>query len=1020
MTADRRRQVEALCLEALALEPDARAAFLDRACGSDEALRHEVDTLLAGQADAAGFLEQPAWHTASTPLTPGTRLGPYQIDSAIGAGGMGEVYRATDTRLSRTVAIKVLPAGVASDPARRRRFEHEARAASALNHPHICALYDIGSQAAAIPGAPAVDYLVMEHLEGQTLAARLASGKLSLAQALEIGTQVADALSAAHKHGIVHRDLKPGNVMLTKSDTPGVSRVHAKLLDFGLAKLHTPKAQAGVHSELATEPASGTTPGLLLGTVPYMAPEQVEGKDADARTDLFAFGAVLYEMLTGTRAFTGSSSASVMAAILEHDPAPVSQSQPTTPPLLDRLIRRCLAKDPDARWQSAADVADELRWIAQSSDDAAARTGAAERTPARRLQPHPVWWLAVGLTVCGLAVGALVWTSRPAPPRLVTRFSITVAPAERLGASGLNFGFNAGGSRTGFTWTPDGRALVFTGKSEKARLLFVHWMDEVAARPLEGTSGAQAPAVSPDGQAVAFFGEDSGTGAIRKVSLSGGASQTIVEAVVGPPRGIAWGPGDQILFGANTCTPSTCDEGKEGRIWLARGGGLPPTPVTELAVGERTHGLPQWLPDGKAFLYTVRKRALTWSDEAVVVQSLATKARKVLLTNAADGRYVASGHLVFMRMGTLFAVRFDLATLEVRGQPVALVPNVVQALTGQNSVELTGAGQFAVSPAGHLAYLPGPVVPYRDSRLVTIDRKGHVTPLSDAPVRSYDPMVRLSPDGQRLAVGISELKQYGLWMADLSRDGRLTYVTRGGECGAPIWMPGGKLVTLECLADGLNQIIVQAADGTGSPTPIRRDSFAPAQWAPDGKHLIGVKDGDIVEMDVERPSGALRSLVSSSDDETGPSLSPDGLWLAYDSDRSGSREVYVQPYPGPESPIPVSISGRKVGGSSAAWRADGRELFFVSRPASGPNRMMAASVDLSTAPPRFGTPRPLFEFAFMDMGLACTPVRCYDVAPDGQRFFGVKAEPREPTPPTTQINVVLNWLEEVRRKVPTR
>ena len=378
----RRRQIEQVCETALAAQPEARAAFLDEACAGDAVLRREVESLLAQESRADAFLEVPLVDRADAnaadrmvpprePLPQGTRLGPYEIEALIGTGGMGEVYRARDTRLGRTVALKILPEGLAADPDRRRRFEHEAHAASALSHPHICALFDVGEAVPSNPGSRilnpvSVSYLVMEHLEGETLAARIARGPLPIPDVLAYGAQIADALSAAHRGGIIHRDLKPANVMLTGS---GVHRNNAgavKLLDFGLAKLKG-AAGAGVTVDaFGAAPASMTTPGQIVGTLPYMAPEQVEGRDADGRTDIWALGAMLYEMVTGARAFQAPTSASLTAAILEHEPAPISSTQPLTPPALQRLIRKCLAKDPDVRWQSARDVAGELRWMLRS------------------------------------------------------------------------------------------------------------------------------------------------------------------------------------------------------------------------------------------------------------------------------------------------------------------------------------------------------------------------------------------------------------------------------------------------------------------------------------------------------------------------------------------------------------------------------------------------------------------------------------------------------------------------------
>ena len=565
---------------------------------------------------------------------------------------------------------------------------------------------------------------------------------------------------------------------------------------------------------------------------------------------------------------------------------------------------------------------------------------------------------------------------------------MTLAPAERLGGSDLGLSYNAGGSRRAFAWTPDGQAARVRRRPGQAAATLRARLDQDEARPLDGTNGAQVPVVSADGRWVAFWTRVAGAGVIQKVPIGGGPVSALAEGIVGTPRGMAWGPQGQLLYGANDCGPTTC--GEEGRIWLIRGGG-PPTPVTELRAGEVTHGLPQWLPGGQAFLYTVRRMYWTWGDEdeEIVVQSLATE--RARSSSGTPPMAAMSQPAIWSLCGWGRSSRSPSTSrrLEVRGEPVALVSEVTQALTGGDRLELTGAGQYSVAPTGHLAYLPGPVVPYRDARLVSVDRHGTVSPLP-TPVRSYAPWVRLSPDGHRLAVGIYELSRYGLWLSDLSREGApLTSVTFAGEFAAPEWMPDGRRVSLTWLARGVGQLVLQPVDGTGSPDVLRNIAWRSRSgaWTRDGTHLIAVQNDDIVEMDVDHPTEALRPLVQTPAAEQAPSLSPDGHWLAYDSDRSDRPEVYVQPYPGPGPRVQVSIDG----GLNPAWNPRGGELFFLAGPFGSRMRMMAASVDLSVVPPRFGTPRQLFEFEFMLLRFYCNPVRCYDVAPDGQRFFATQA-----------------------------
>jgi hypothetical protein len=682
-------------------------------------------------------------------LASGTRLGPYEVLALIGAGGMGEVYRARDTRLDRTVALKVLPPGFAADPERRRRFEREARAVAALEHAHICVLHDVGSESG-------VDFLVMEHLEGETLAQRLKRGRLRRSEALAHAVEIAEALGAAHAHGIVHRDVKPANVMLTAS---GV-----KLLDFGLAKLRASGGTGGDRDGTAvTADATATESGVVLGTLPYLSPEQVEGREADARSDVWALGVVLYEMLTGRRAFAGASAASVMAAILAHEPPSLRADDPRSPPSLDRLVRRCLARDPEARWQSARDLADELRWIAEGTGEPTApAAGLAAGSVRRRLA-----WAATGLALASALVGGLLgWRllSR-APSPLVVRSLLDVGPAEELNGGGVTTTWlpTPGGSRTALAWTPDGQSLVFVGRQGGVQRLYVRALDREEARPLEGTEDALMPVVSPDSRWVAFWAK----GAIRRVPFAGGPAAVVARDLSAMPFGMAWGEDGRLFY-----------DGEDFAIWSVEPE-RPPEPLTKLLDGEIGHVLPHPLPGGRALLYTVRRRLWTWGDEEVVAHVFATGERKALLADAADARYVAPGQLVFLRRGTLFAVGFDLSRLAVRGTPIPVLDRMVQALTSDDAGDNTGAGQFGVSSTGTLACLRGAVAPYPEADLVAVDRQGRVTPLN-APRRSYKAALAISPDGRRLAVVTTTLEEQPLWIYDLTR-GTLDRLPGAGE-----------------------------------------------------------------------------------------------------------------------------------------------------------------------------------------------------------------------------------------------
>jgi eukaryotic-like serine/threonine-protein kinase len=906
-------------------------------------------------------------------LAPGTRLGPYEILSAIGAGGMGEVYKARDTRLGRTVAIKVLPAGVASDPERRRRFEQEARAVSALNHPHICVLHDIGREGDT-------DFLVMEHLEGQTLAERLAKGPLRLDQALQVGVDVAGALAAAHKQGITHRDLKPGNVMLTETG--------AKLLDFGLARLTNASDASGASVTLSTV-------GTIVGTVPYMAPEQVEGRPTDARTDIFAFGTVLYEMLTGRRAFEGDSQASIMAAVLEHEPEPLSAHQPLVPPVLERLVARCLAKNPDHRWDSAHDVADDLRWIRDTCGVGAA-VGVRRR---RGLSLTAAGGL--GLFAAGLGV---MWLLRPLPPETRAarqHLNWVVSPAEELNGGGFMFPLTPAGSSTAFTWTPDGQALVFVGRRAGVQQLYVRELDAAEARPIPGTENAQTPAVSSDGQSVAFWTG----GAIRKVRLDGADLMEVASAVKLRPARMVWDSLGRLLF-----------DGAEGRIWKVSVGGVP-APVTTLREDEAAHFLPWPLPSGQALLFALEhKGSWGWRDAEVVVETLATGARKPLLKDAADARYVPTGHLVFLRRGTLFAVPFDADRLEIRGTPEPVLPLVAQALTGGNEGDETGAGQFAFAATGMLAWVRAEVVQYPAGPLVTVDRSGNVAALPES-AKPYAGPVRVSPDGRRLAASVLTLTERGLWVYDIDQM-TLTPLSQdvAGSWGI-WWPPDGRRLVFGQFKGGQWTLSVQPADGSASARsllPGQSRPVSPVSFTPDGRQLLGVRDGDIVVVTIENGQARVEPGPETREIERAPEVSPDGRRLAFTSNKSGRDEVYVRPYPGPGAVEQVSVDG----GTSPAWSPAGGELFFLRRKVPVfMGTMMVVDVVPGRRPRH---PRSLFDFNNRDLGFDCIPARCYDVAPNGQRFHVTRTPTQVDPPKVTHLDIIPNWFEELKAKVPVK
>jgi serine/threonine-protein kinase len=859
-----------------------------------------------------------------------------------------------------------------------------------LTHPHICTLYDVGEHPSHDSG-PTTLYLVMEHLTGETLAARLERGRLPLQQALAVATDIAEALSAAHRQGVVHRDLKPGNVMLTKSG--------AKLLDFGLAKLKGHGEQPAAGQVQPSADSSLTTEGRVVGTLHYMAPEQLEGKPADARTDVWAFGVLLHEIFTGKRAFEGTSSASLTAAILEREPAALSALAPAVPLSLERLVLQCLAKSPDDRPDTAHDVANELRRITQ-----AGASGPRDAVEPRRLGfARAVGRVAVWASLVGAGVLAAIWLLPTRnPPGPVVRSVIQVTPADELNSGGVSPANlpTPGGSRTALAWTPDGALLVFVGRRAGVQQLYVRRLDATEARPLSNTENAQAPAVSPDGQYVAFWA----TGAIRKVPIGGGPVTEVVPGVPVPPNGLVWDAEGRLFFGRN-----------DGRIWMVPAEGSP-FRVTTATRGEelgQMHPFP--LPGGRVLLYTAAKGWSSWSGYEVVALTLATGERKSLIPAAADARYLPTGHLVFLRRGILFAVPFDPGRLELLGPEAPVLDGVAQALSGGHTDDVTRAGHFAVSPTGTLAWIAAPPVPYEEGQLVAVDLRGVTSPLS-APTWTYGLSPRVSPDGRRLAVTARTPTGTGLWVYDLARSAPLPLPV-GGEIGWPVWTPDGRHLVFYWLRDGRRSLAMQAADGTTPPEDLGLLA-TPSSFTPDGRlaavvYRTGPGWGDapdIALVSIQDGKAREEPLVHTPYGEGWPEFSPRGDWLVYGSNLSGRDEIYVQPYPGPGGAVPVTVGG----GSSPAWHPNGREIFFLSPPGpDGMRRMMTVSF-IPGLPPRLGQPKELFAFNPNELPMACDFfVRCYDVAPDGRRFYAVKRTMPPRAPAVTQINLVQNWFEEL-------
>jgi len=852
-------------------------------------------------------------------LSAGARLGPYEIVAPIGAGGMGEVYRARDTRLERTVAIKVLPDHLSS-PEARQRFEREAKTISQLSHPHICALYDVGHEAG-------VEYLVMEFLDGETLADRLGRGALPVEQALRFGIEMAEALDRAHRAGIVHRDLKPGNVMLTKS---GV-----KLLDFGLAKLAAlPSGVMSGLSMLPTTPKASnlTAAGTILGTFQYMAPEQLEGKEADARTDVFAFGAVLYEMVTGRKAFSGGSQASLIASILERQPEPLSAVQPSAPAALDRIVRKCLAKDPEERWQSASDLASELKWSGETSS---AHATSATAPPGKRTAWSRIP-VAAGLLLLGVAAGFVLSRLRRPEEPLRSVFSILPPDKSELG-----------------DWTaisPDGRTIAFPAAVEGTRLVWLRFRDSTDVRPMPGTEGASYPFWSPDGRSVGFFA----TGKLKRIDLSGGPAQVLCDAP--DPRGASWSRDGVIVFSGRV---------SDGLYRIPAGGGAPTAATTlDAATREISHRWPNFLPDGRHFLFYVSGGQPERSG--VYVGELGS-ARKTLLVSGARRASYGQGYLFFTRSRMLFARRFDPKDLKMIGEPISIADRVWFA------TDKFGHSSFSVSQTGDVVFRNG----NPDSQLTWFDRSGKILGTL-GPAGLWDEPA-LSRDGTKLAAERAEIEAETSYIfeIDLVR-GSLSRVSPGEwENVDALWSPDGRKIAFRSNREGERSIRIRdLASGDEEVAFRSRGLPGPIDWSPDGASLIcGTNERSGLNLWLVPLTGDRKPRPLLQDAGRQAQISPDGRFLAYVGTETGGNEVYLRRFPPTAERWQVSRGG----GNEPRWRANGAEIFYVGNE----RRMNAVPVRTASAI-EIGNPQPLFP-----TGTRFVPDRraSYVVTPDGQRFL---------------------------------
>jgi serine/threonine protein kinase/Tol biopolymer transport system component len=954
MTPERWQQVSRIYYDALARDSGERASFLREACQDDEALRRDVESLLAQPASAENFLGEPALAMAprlvndsAEHMLAGQRLGVYQILDLLGVGGMGEVYRARDTKLDRDVAVKVLPRLFSADPERLARFEREARLLASLNHPHIAAIY--GFEEAA-----GVHALVLELVEGPTLAERLQRGPLPVAESLRIARQIADALEAAHEQGVVHRDLKPQNIKVKPDGT-------VKVLDFGLAKSTIAAASDGGDLPGSTAPIDGTREGVILGTTSYMSPEQSRGHTVDKRTDIWAFGCVLYEMLTRRAAFVGETVSDTLAALLKEEPD--WQALPAdTPPGIRSLLRRCLKKGPVDRLHDIADARIEIE-EAIAEPAAMTPTGPLRRGAARWTRVIP-WAVAAGAVAMTLLVVQQGTRRTGSPASSVTRLDLDLPAGVELVAV----------YPPAMVFSPDGTRVAFVGAFRGLRQLYTRRLDQFETVAIKGTENANAVFVSPDGRALGFITADL---ALKRVSLADNLVTTI-EHDAEFSAGAVWGADDRITFV------------RAGALWQVPASGGPAKQITTLDTGkgELLHAWPSVIAQGQILLFA----SITGSSRGashIEALSLPSGQRRVIVESGTFPLYEPSGHLVFFRDGALLGAPFDVDHLEVTGPVVRVLENLAVGTT-------MDAPLAALSNAGSLTYAPSDA---GTTGLVWVSRQGVEQPITETPRRYQYP--RLAPDGRRAVVAAAG----DLWIQDTAR-ATFTRLTSEQTVGNafPVWTPDGTRVLFRT-STGMYWI---ASDGSGHPEAIAGSLSGdfPCSVSRDGDTLAFMRQNAQTSRDIYvlslRGEPRPRPVVSTFAYEGGAQFSPDAHWMAYASDESGQMQVYVRPFPGPDRRWQVSPRG----GTQPSWSRNGKEIFYRVG-----NKMMvvdvSGSVDLTLS-----QPRQLFDqrYVFQNISLAN-----YDVSPDGQQFLMVKDETG-----SGRLNVVLNWTEELKRLVPTR
>ena len=962
---------------ALDLPPAERARLIEGACGGDAALIAEVERMLLADAEPHRFLDRSVLLSADR-FQPGDTVAAHlQIVEAIGRGGMGEVYSAHDTTLGRDVAVKVLPhrapgllaggdpPGARSNDDRLARFRREAQVLASLNHPNIAAIYGLEE-------AEGVHALVLELVEGPTLADRIAEGPIPVDQALPIARQIAEALEAAHERGVVHRDLKPANIKLRPDGT-------VKVLDFGLAKVLQPEAVAGddvTPSPTITSP-SMLQRGLILGTAAYVSPEQARGREADQRSDIWAFGAVLYEMLSGRRAFQGDDVPDTIAGVLRHD-VDWSALDASTPAPVRRLLARCLDRDTRRRLRAIGEARILL-------EDPAAATSADSWTPGGAAA-RPLWRRlvvpAAAALVAGVAVGAALWRPTPTNATRVTRFALSTTPATALSVDAQS---------RDLTITPDGTHVVYKGGSAGYTRLFVRGLGQLDPTPLTAPGLPKGPFPSPDGQWVGFFEPAAGV-TLKKVAITGGPSVELCR-VDGPSRGATWGDNDAIILA--TAALST------GLQRVSSAGGAPAILTTpDHEGGESDHVWPQFLPGNRAVLFTITAQKGGMDAAQVAVLDVAAGTWKTVIRGGSQAQYVPSGHLVYVSAGALWAVAFDLLRMETAGTASPVVSQVVTLPTG--------TAEFDIARDGTLVYVLGEAEA-APRTLVWVDRQGHEQVIA-APARPYV-AARLSPDGTRVALEIED-QDNDIWVWDLARATLTRVTTDPGLDQSPVWMPDGRRLVFSSQAGGvLGALFWQAADGTGAAERLTESRYIqrPSAVLADGAGVLFMETADMMLLTLAQERRVL-PVVQTPQGEQNGDISPDGRWLAYDSNEAGPAQIFVRPFPNTtEGKTQVSTRG----GSRPLWARNGRELFYLAPDGTLMSVSVAAGAAWSAGTPTRVVPRPYY------VGPGVSDPRPYDVSPDNQRFLMLKqAGSLDQTPAPATVVVVQNWVEELKRLVP--